>query len=341
MYYYHPELLTVYENRLEAVKNLPNSRFYFHDDQFAKIDWTIEPSQSLAELYKQRAEQIREQYEYVIIAYSGGVDSTNVLETFYYNNIHIDEILTVGALSQDKDSTDDSNHNGELYFNVFPTLKQLNLPHTKITVEDYSKQFFDIENFSAIKKFQSDWMRHGGVFTSPHTLWWGDLKHFIGKDNDKKTAVVFGADKPIVVWDRYYFKYMTYFADSSFLDYGSFNKTDNFERVNFYISPDTADLMRKQRHVVARFMSLNDKEFDIEEEHVKTYYDTICKLVYDLKHPLRFQSTKSPQTFLSVRDRFILNHKNSEIFKIWNDSLKRTNQPRTKIDIRTRNYYLS
>ena len=88
--------------------------FYFYDEEFSKINWFIEPKDSLQTLYRKRAEQIRQDYEYVILAYSGGHDSTQVLETFYYNNIHINEILMVGAFSQDSYTGSDENHNAEI-----------------------------------------------------------------------------------------------------------------------------------------------------------------------------------------------------------------------------------
>ena len=67
--------------------------FYFHDDYFSQFDWTKEPQQSLKELYKQRAIQLRDKYDYLILSYSGGSDSHQALETFLNNNIFIDEIF--------------------------------------------------------------------------------------------------------------------------------------------------------------------------------------------------------------------------------------------------------
>ena len=47
-------------------------RFYFHDHLFKKFDWTVEPDVSLQNLYKLRAQQIRDEYDYVILSFSGG-----------------------------------------------------------------------------------------------------------------------------------------------------------------------------------------------------------------------------------------------------------------------------
>lgn len=61
---------------------------------FKNWDWLTEPTESFKELCKQRALQIRQSYDYVIVYHSGGSDSTTVLNSFLDNNIHVDEIIT-------------------------------------------------------------------------------------------------------------------------------------------------------------------------------------------------------------------------------------------------------
>ena len=103
IFYYDTEK-NIYLTQLDAVaakKTGKNIFFYYYDKEFSQIDWTIEPLEPLEQLYKERAQKIRDENEYLILCYSGGVDSTNILETFYYNNIHIDELIMVGAFSQD------------------------------------------------------------------------------------------------------------------------------------------------------------------------------------------------------------------------------------------------
>ena len=46
----------------------------------------------LVDLYRQRAQQLRDSYDYLILAYSGGADSDNILKTFQKNKIHLDEV---------------------------------------------------------------------------------------------------------------------------------------------------------------------------------------------------------------------------------------------------------
>lgn len=58
------------------------------------VDWTQEPKESIKELCKQHAQLIRDSYDYVILYFSGGSDSTTILNAFLDNNIPIDEIIT-------------------------------------------------------------------------------------------------------------------------------------------------------------------------------------------------------------------------------------------------------
>ena len=53
-----------------ANTNLP-VEFYFGEKVFDLVDWTQEPDTDIYELYRQRALQIRENYDHVVLLYSG------------------------------------------------------------------------------------------------------------------------------------------------------------------------------------------------------------------------------------------------------------------------------
>ena len=75
-------------------KNPQPYKWIYNDDFFSQYDWTQEPVESLDQLYKNRAKELREQYDYVELYYSGGYDSANMLHAFLDNGIYPDEILT-------------------------------------------------------------------------------------------------------------------------------------------------------------------------------------------------------------------------------------------------------
>lgn len=64
-------------------------------NEFDSVDWKTEPTESMKTLCKQRAQQLRDSYDYLILYNSGGSDSTTVLNAFLDNNIFVDEVVTV------------------------------------------------------------------------------------------------------------------------------------------------------------------------------------------------------------------------------------------------------
>ena len=75
---------TEYSNRVR----LP-IHWNFNDQAFAQFDWLQEPPVSLEQLYMTRAQQIRERYDYIVVWYSGGADSNNVLQSFLKSGLHV------------------------------------------------------------------------------------------------------------------------------------------------------------------------------------------------------------------------------------------------------------
>ena len=63
----------------------------FNDAYYDQLDWSIEPELSLPVLYAQRAQEIRDKYDYLILHLSGGNDSGAILETFLLNDIKLEK----------------------------------------------------------------------------------------------------------------------------------------------------------------------------------------------------------------------------------------------------------
>jgi len=174
-----------------------NPEWIFHDDVYASLDWTKCPDISLRQIYKERAQQIRDEYDYVILNFSGGCDSWTVLHSFLSNNIHVDEIYTRWALKADPNMSKPNNLDfsatnvvSEYTYAVKPVLEdiQKKFPRIKITVDDYSDEFSkDLTE----KKFIG--VEHGMAAS----LKWirktaGELE---AVRNNKSVAIVHGMDK--------------------------------------------------------------------------------------------------------------------------------------------------
>jgi hypothetical protein len=323
MIFYYDAENNIYLTHLDAIASRKQCWFYYYDDILSNVPWKIEPTESLETLYKLRAQKIRDTYDYVILCFSGGADSTNVLESFYYNNIHIDEIVMVGAFSQDKFVGDDSNHNAEIHYGAYPTLKTLNLPNTKITAMDYSLLFDNPNNFSLIREYGNEWTKYLGYRKSVHCLFWRDFKYFVGAKNNKKTCYVLGTDK--VDYFRDNRAHIT-ISDVSISEYGNLYSNENFDRVNFYTShEDTAlDIIRKQAHIVHSYDKIENIRNKMNMEDFKR--NIVEKLVYNHKNPVRYISKKSKSSSISERDMFMLNAKNTQMYDMFFEGLKTINK---------------
>ena len=88
----------VFESKIQALvhatANKKPVRWIFNNDEFERTNWAVEPSETLNNLYRQRARQLREKYDYLVLCYSGGSDSNNILEAFIAEGLVIDEIVT-------------------------------------------------------------------------------------------------------------------------------------------------------------------------------------------------------------------------------------------------------
>jgi hypothetical protein len=322
LYHYYDDLGGTYRNKFDAIKSGRQVKLYFYDKEFQSANWKLEPQENLSELYKQRAQQLRDKYDYIVLAYSGGIDSTNMLESFYYNNIHIDEIIMVGAFSQDSEKGVDENHNGEIYKNCFPLLNTLNLKNTKITTYDYTKSFDQLSTLA------SDAARYNKITSwySPHHWWWHDIDRLY-KKNGVKIGLVFGTDKPSytrmpVITSKAFMMFsnltISQLGNSNVLD----ETRDDFRKEFFYWSPEMPQILIKQLHMIDKFYVHNvivEKNITYQN-FVNSYFPIVERIIYNLRNPLNFVSQKS-NNILSRRDAYILKHKNSDIYKTYMDHI--------------------
>jgi hypothetical protein len=312
--YFYAEDGTKFNSKIKAIeygqKTGQEINFYFYDAVYSKVDWKKELKEDLSYYYKQQALRLREKYDYLILAYSGGYDSTNILETFVSNNIKLDKIVVVGAFSKDSAWGVDENHNAEIYHNALPYLEQLGL--MEITeVIDYTK-YVNNEKFKelSIYNFGKNWAYEIGSFFSVHTWFWRDAEKIITPEKhlNEKTAFILGADKPLI--DCVDSEALFYFTDSAITQYGNSRGYANTERIAFYWDPEYTDLLIKQIQVLKK-----NECFGLNQKNAAKY-------LYDLKNPLKFESPKSGNVFWSLRDTYLKREKDTEMFKFYESGLK-------------------
>ena len=261
---------------LESKQFLPVS-FYFHDEIFSTLDWTKEPSESIDDLYRQRALQLREKYKYLILSYSGGSDSQQILDIFLKNNIFIDEIQTVSwskAIDKiDKNIifNDKSIHQLLEYdINVVPNIKLVKdlSPNTKITVLDTSDFLF---NDVTSGNFEMIGIKNLGAYRAlyvPNPRSWTLTQNYhMNKICTKDSvAIIQGIEKPhfFINEGKCYFRFSDagYYCEkcvnNKLIDYV-------YRSEYFFWTPDFPKIVLKQAHLLRNKINSDKKYYDILE----------------------------------------------------------------------------
>jgi hypothetical protein len=273
----------VFANKISAIleAQLTNSEieWNYFDELFNKVDWLNEPLPSLDEMYKARALQIREKYDYVILRCSGGADSNNVLYTFLNNGIHIDEVVAEIPMSGLKNwefNTSDKRHDNspsEFKYAQLPLLHEIatKYPKVKITMLDMFEDMIAEGEGGIVNQCQDIinlYVRlQSKMERLPHVK---DLAEL-----GKKIAVVSGTDKPVlaVLPDGNVY---TIIADQAVnVPAQPFNiPYPNVDRVLFYWTHEMPELLAKMSHVVAREIHKpeNARIYQAMMELPKRYY---------------------------------------------------------------------
>lgn len=181
-------------DKLEAIiwASEKNEWIRFHIPEWLQnLPTHIEPEESLKELCIKRAHKLRQEHTYLRLWYSGGCDSTYVLNTFVDNKIHIDEIMCMKSGLPKAD--------WEIDQVAVPYLEKLKnkLHHTKITVKqptlgDYKDWYnnpYWFENYQKIGRLSKLFM---GIRLNEK------LESINVHDNNSDTANIVGLDKPFV-----------------------------------------------------------------------------------------------------------------------------------------------
>lgn len=231
--------------------------WYFNEDAFLSYNWTVEPVESLDELYARRARSIRNKYDYVVIFYSGGADSDNIVNTFIRNNIKIDEIATYTYSAADSDPN--SFFNSELSKVAYPQIAKwqeqgAQFRHRDI---DLSQTTLDINlnsHYATNRAYYSNYAFGNNnlarSFIRESTPDYQKLA-----DSGKKVVFVWGADKPRIYQDnnRYCIKFLdivdgTISARTQMLD-----REWEYDEL-FYWAPEAVDIICKQGHILKRLI---------------------------------------------------------------------------------------
>ena len=237
---------------LEASRTQQSVQWDFNHAVFARQAQMPRTGSSLLELYKQRALQLRDQYDYLILAYSGGADSDNILKVFQQNKIHLDEVWCDWPLSLVEksnyvisNSTMPENMPVEWFQVIKPALDELAVtnPEIHIHVSDAfaGQTEEDAEDSMTVISVPT-------VYTSIKRYRYITqyLQQFV--DRGQRVAVITGMDKvnPTRRGNQYGFR----FVDNAaiFKTHAQGNEYRNIEY--FYWTPDFPAIVTEQAHLV-------------------------------------------------------------------------------------------
>jgi hypothetical protein len=236
----HRTFSNCFEAFFYASRNNPHEfpHFYVFDEEFRKYDWAREPETSWDDLLTRRAQQLREKYDVLILAFSGGTDSITIYNIFRRNKIFIDEITIA--------------YQGGEASDIFPKenvrwlQKNHYDPKTKITIRSKNGNKVD-------STFRSeDWI----IVDTVHSAFQFDsiypsrelLLNAQEAYKDKKWTIIIGMEKPHIFKknDRWY---------ATHLDkiYGQSLATNT---ECFYTTGDMPEIQIKQCHMARRYAEI-------------------------------------------------------------------------------------
>jgi len=240
--------------------DMANVSFIFNDDVFKKEDWTVEPIEDIQSIYAQRAIQLRKDYDYLVLMYSGGIDSHVMLKTFLENNIRIDEICTFSNSDVEEKT---GKLNQEVFNKAIPFVQTLDLKKLgtkfrhidigKLVIDQWSDEFY-FENFHHFT--------HGPQWhvIRSHKFKANIKDHMELNLKGKRVCYIWGHDKPQIFLrnNQYCYKVVDTCVDFGARQYVNQMMLKenflNFYDEAFYISREFPKIIIKQCHLLVNEM---------------------------------------------------------------------------------------
>jgi hypothetical protein len=259
-------------------------QYVFNDSSLVTKTWDQEPTESIQELYKRRALQLREKYDHLILFYSGGADSKNILQTCLNNDIRIDEVVSWGAWNHRINKYTHS-LNSEIFQAGVADIQAVIDKGWTFTHVNYLDIFDDV--FHDVDwVYQSDWrLTPESEFRRKLFYHRREVLNLI--DQGKSVGLIFGRDKPRVV-----------FHDGQ-LCWSALDVTmgqDLYPEIFdpkfsgpstewFYSTPDMPEIIIKQSHMIANWYLQNYNVADIKkllspESYDSDYHEKINLVIY-------------------------------------------------------------
>lgn len=317
--YYQVGDLRTY-SKLEALE-LQQRTGHFPEWQFNRRafdahPWTQEPALDLWQLYKLRAQQIRDSYDYVVLFYSGGSDSQNLLGAWIDQGCRIDEIATQWNYSATQKKM--GYWNGEVSAVVLPWIEELKKRGLEFNFRllDVSEDTRDVVDFH---RTNYEYYTNCNVSPNNHAknLWRERIADYRDRiAAGQKLCFVWGSDKPFFYWDKKYYVLFQDIIDNCVNPYVQQRYHQGWYDELFYWTPDMPELVAKQVHVLRKFVeTIHDPQF---YQHKKSRYgynrhinmwlteDAVKTIIYPHWDPKTYVDGKPGVNVVSWRDQWLV-----------------------------------
>jgi len=228
---------------LHGAHNSPHvsPQFVCYDSVFKKLDWTVEPPESIRELIDARTRQLAQRYDKIILAFSGGTDSITVYNSFIRQNIFIDEIIISYSPYTDAHPVANAdwllkNHPDKL---------------TRITVLNRN----DSQYYTKFKN--EDWVLENsgnlGYFnlSAPGAYFY---RHCVDSWGNTNWAMIIGYEKPNIIRENN--QWLAVHLDKTIKPSLSYPNLEYF-----FLTPDFPKLHIKQNHMLLRYIKKSYDKF--------------------------------------------------------------------------------
>jgi hypothetical protein len=312
-------------------------KFVFHDNVYQAANPLIEPKESLLALYVQRVQQLREKYDYLVLLYSGGADSHNILKCFEHSNTKLDEIVSFvdsGYKGQG------SKISSEIYQVAIPEVQQYRVKFPEceyrlLEIRDIQTKLFNDADF----KFDlyQDTTYHLVPFGIMHYygLHYTEKYHKLHQAG-KRVGVIQGIEKVRLSsingrWSFHFNDWSSFFGQKHY--FRDFATYDEF----FYWSPDAPLLPIKQAHVSARYMDYLDSigaehnyrnnqmaNVVVRKSGTKTNWEFANHIIYPFWQPGTFSTGKTFESYISNGRDDTLTRSNDELLRPYKHAVVKT-----------------
>lgn len=252
-------------SKLDAIKLSMTTgqevKWHFNDEVFGKQDWTTEPEKDIRTMYRERAQAIRDRFDYVVVMFSGGSDSTTVLDSFIDNNIPVDEIFMHQWIKYQPEK-ENTYMNAEIEYAALPYLKS-KLPttwNTTIRLHDPSDHILACLRDPDFR--ERSYREVNNVHNLSTISWHHELQNrfpeYVKLREQGKTIVfVWGEAKPVIKYDletnKHYNVMLDHYAHSPQPRDQELN--DPFcQHEQFYNDPLHPEIKIKQCHLLLKVL---------------------------------------------------------------------------------------